>query len=236
MPDDVHTDDEIDATNEAETSEIVHDDIVKRLLDYQRQLREGLDARGAATATATTATITASTATDELVDLTAAEESAASRNESADERGAAGAVEHPGAGDDAGDAVSGGAGFGTREDAVAGDVSADVIVLHPVTPGDETVPEVTSEDAVTAAEGEASTGAWPGTEGSASAALAGASANEPDDGTDEAADRVLELERSLETLAARFDSLRSSFQDMAIAADVRLAEIEELITAVRRSR
>jgi len=63
MPDDVTTDE-----LEDEVVEVVHDDIVKRLLDYQRQLRDGALVEGEVPPE--TVTIPEASADDEVIDLT----------------------------------------------------------------------------------------------------------------------------------------------------------------------
>jgi predicted nucleic acid-binding Zn-ribbon protein len=52
----------------------------------------------------------------------------------------------------------------------------------------------------------------------------------------ELAARVQELEKRLELLGSRVGALRRSFQDMAIAADERLAAMEDEIEQVRSER
>jgi len=183
--------------------EIVHDDIVKRLLDYQRQLRE--TAEDAAATPTRTSTMTAEAPSDELVDLTTA-----------------------GAGDtddgDPGraDAATGSSAGTASPDAIVLDTteaSADVIVLHPDTDiarsGIGTTDVV---DEMTTIGGEPPASQLIGSQPSRDA------------------EHLERFERSLEDLASRFAELRSSFQDMAIAADDRLAEIEDLLARLQLDR
>ena len=239
-------DDERDLRDDAETGEeagpeIAHDDIVKRLLDYQRQLREVDEAPAAATTTIT------AEAAEEIVDLTDVEGDA--HTISLDEPATAAATEAEPI-----DAAE--VGHGTS--AGADDGSADVIVLHPEpTSSDETadtasmtgsvdatadedlataVAEIATgeTDATTEAENDAgataSTTASPAIETAAAPVIEDAATASDDD------ERIARYERSLEDLAERFAILRSSFQDMAIAADERLAEIEELLAQTQLER
>jgi hypothetical protein len=214
-------------TDEGAIPEHGHDDIVKRLLDYQRQLRESGDAEGAHTATTT---ITAEAAADELLDLTTAEAEDADTI-SIDEPTTAAATGR----------TTGEASDGTAASAHG---AADVIVLHPeATPSgtaeaaadvdatvDETIDAAMEEIAAGETEATATDGATPNAIGSATI----------DDATrarsSEDAERIARYERSLEDLAERFATLRQSFQDMAIAADGRLAEIEELLAQIQLDR
>ena len=157
MPDDPTTDEaEVD-----ETVAVVHDDIVKRLLDYQRQLREGALVEGDASIVTTIPE--AVSVDDDVIDL---------RDEGSSDDGPATIV----------DMAS------VRSEIAATDVESVVIATD-------------EASAVTDLEA-----------------------------------RIAGMDRSLEQLAAKFADLRSSFQDMAIAADERLADIEELISSMRDTR
>lgn len=261
MPEDVN--DQVAETAEAEEPELVHDDIVKRLLDYQRQLREGLEGTSAGAAAAASSVAT-QTATEELVDLTGgdtleedfvdltADVSGAPRSADDMTIGDVDVASPPPPVDDAAadtpTSVAGetGADARTQDGALPDDradaTNADVIVLHPdATPTSIDPDATTSADDVTStptgipSSGPSHAGAWPGTAPTSPAApIAEATPSITTDTSDgEAADRILELERRLEVLSARFAELRSSFQDMAIAADERLAEIEDLLAGNR---
>jgi hypothetical protein len=258
MPEDVN--DQVAETAEAEEPELVHDDIVKRLLDYQRQLREGLqDTEMAPSSVAT------QTATDELVDLTGGDTleedfvdltedvSGAPRpaGDMAIDDGAVASPPPPPVGDAAADTPTSTAGEagadGRPQDGVLPDVrsdatNAEVIVLHPdATPATmdpdatTTADDVTSTSTIISSDASGHAGAWPGTAPtSLSAPIAETTPSiTGDTSDDEAADRIVQLERRLEVLSTRFAELRSSFQDMAIAADERLAEIEDLLAGTR---
>ena len=238
MPEDVN--DQVAETTEAEEPELVHDDIVKRLLDYQRQLREGAeetptDAAAAASSVAT------QTATDELVDLTGGDTLEEDFVDlSADAPDAPPPTEGIATEDVA--MASPPPPLGALRDERADASDAEVIVLHPdaTTTGMDPDAATSADDVISTSadiptDGAGHAGAWPG----AAPTSPVAPIEEPtpsfsaDASDGEAADRILELERRLETLSARFAELRSSFQDMAIAADERLAEIEDLLSGTR---
>ena len=242
MPEDVN--DQVAETTEAEEPELVHDDIVKRLLDYQRQLREGLED----TATAPSS-VAMQTATDELVDLTGGdtlEEDFVDLTEDvsgaprpaenlAIEDVAAASPPPPPLEDPAVDAptrTTGGAEAPAQDRA-----DAEVIVLRPDPSADQDAMTSASDAAVARADAPSDeagrAGAWPGPAPSPARVEDGSPSVTTGSSDDKAADRIAELERRLEILVSRFADLRSSFQDMAIAADERLAEIEDLLTEVR---
>lgn len=242
MPEDVN--DQVAETTEAEEPELVHDDIVKRLLDYQRQLREGLE--DTATAPSSVAT---QTATDELVDLTDGDTleedfvdltedvSGAPRpaENTAIEDVAAASPPPPPLDDAAVDAPT--RTIGGAEAPAQNRADAEVIVLHPDPSADQDAMTSASDAAVAMADAPSDesrrAGAWPGPAPSPDRVEDGSPSVTTGSSDDEAADRIVELERRLEILVSRFADLRSSFQDMAIAADERLAEIEDLLTEFR---
>jgi hypothetical protein len=242
LSDDTHADDEADP-------DIVHDDIVKRLLDYQRQLREGAPEEIAAAATTT---LTAESPADELIDLTAVEAVDPSDTVTLDEPATAGATSPETATSDATDAAA--TGTDVTGETLSGadeDASAEVIVLRPDAPTAEAVADDTEamttvdasadEDLATAmtalAEAEAPTPSATSDDATSEAPTAETPAPAPEATVEpETAERIARYERSLEDLADRFATLRSSFQDMAIAADERLAEIEELLAQTQLDR
>ena len=223
-----------DAESEDASPELVHDDIVKRLLDYQRQLREsGPEGE----APAATATITAeATTSEEIVDLTAAETSDDDDTIELEAEETAEAIDV--------ETTEPLAGAATTAD----DLSAEVIVLHPETAtAEETAAaaasvDATADDAIVETIGEIASTATVtpeagSTEGAATPSDAAATApTETSIGSAEDAERIARYERSLGELAERFAFLRQSFQDMAIAADGKLAEIEELLAQTQLDR
>src|SRR5215218_6516871 len=88
MDEDRELSDDVNGDEEA-NPDVAHDDIVKRLLDYQRQLREGSPREPAPAATAT---ITTESPADELIDLNAAEADEDSDEVTLDEPATAGAT------------------------------------------------------------------------------------------------------------------------------------------------
>jgi hypothetical protein len=233
-----------DVNAEEANPNIAHDDIVKRLLDYQRQLREGAPEE---LAPGPTTTITAESPADEVVDLTAAEADDDSDTITLDELATAGATSAETATTDAIDAAATATDLGNEPSQTRADdeASADVIVLRPEGSTAEELAEDT--EAMTAVDASADEDlATVMTE------IAEAEAAAPSDATASTinataapevatippaeADRIARYERSVEDLAERFATLRSSFQDMAIAADERLAEIEELLAQTQLDR
>ncbi len=242
MPEDVN--DQVAETTEAEEPVLVHDDIVKRLLDYQRQLREGLEDTATAPSSVATQTVT-----DELVDLTGGDtleedfvdltEDVSGAPRPAEDRAiedvAAASPPPPPLDDGAVDAPT--RTIGGAEAPAQDRVDAEVIVLHPDPSADQDAMTSASDAAVALADAPSDeagrAGAWPGPAPSPARVEDGSPSVTTGSSDDEAADRIAELERRLEILVSRFADLRSSFQDMAIAADERLAEIEDLLTEVR---
>lgn len=185
MPEDLTTEDP--TTEEAKDEEspgIVHDDIMKRLLDYQRNLREGATPDEAAEPAVANhvAHDTAESAADRLIDLVAAE----AEREVAQEADFESMV----------------------EPAAEVDEIAAVQIEEPIAPA-ETIP---TEEIETMRN-----------ESSTSSRVAKAELEE----------RMANLERSFDGIATMLAALRQSFQDMAIAADERLAEIEDKLAEAR---
>jgi hypothetical protein len=149
------------STDEPGSDEFAHDDIVKRLLDYQRQLREGKAEQATPPDRGSVAT---ATVPEQLVDLTASE--------------------------------------------IPDVAPAEVEEVPAVEATGERVAEDTPRG------GEQPVPAEP---------AAGA----------EASGRLERLERSLAEIASMLSSLRKEFQDLAIAADERIARIEEAIARAR---
>jgi hypothetical protein len=174
----------LDAEQEEAQSEIVHDDIVKRLLEYQRQLREGMAADAAAE---TAEPGTTKTDTELVVDLTEAEAAVEARE--------------------------------TAEEPIAeiAEPEAELEIAEPEAEAPEPTPEIgeptASEPTASAPEPEP---AGEPAEASPSADLEA---------------RVAELEASLGRVTQILGELRGSFQEMAIAADERLAELEALLAS-----
>ena len=192
MPEDVKTDEELETQ---ETPQLVHDDIVQRLLDYQRQLREGAPDEP----TPASNIEISSPQADEVIDLTAVEEPAAEA-----------LIE----GSDDGSAIELSPG--------SADIPADVAEVIDIATGRAPDVGAFGDEATEQA------AVISGEESAAADTVEAAS-----EATRELADRIAGMERSLERLSSKFAELRSSFQDMAIAADERLADIEDVITELR---
>jgi len=170
MPDDVITPDE----EQDDLTPVVHDDIMKRLLDYQRRLREDSPSEPShplVDYSAMEAQAAMATATEEIVDLTEIEEPEA---------------------------------------------EIEVIEVVEVGEADE-VDEVEPVDANAAA---APTGEPTKVE-------------EPSPAEGSLAERVEQLEASLDQIATMLAAMRSDFQDLAIRADERIAEIEDALASAR---
>ena len=179
-----------------------HQSIMSRILEYQRQLREGdpppppvetLPDRPMVEFAAAEA-LSAETA--DLVDLTEAEAALA-----AEAAIAAGTVPAPDATDDA---TSAGDPDGAE---VSEEKVAPVVRLveppaptHPATSGVWAVPEPPAQDE-----------------------------------RDEATERLAEFEGTLRDVSRSISELRQRFQDMAVASDERLAELEQIVERARRS-
>jgi hypothetical protein len=176
------SDDTTMTDDESTAAPVVHDDIMKRLLDYQRSLREGAEAEPAETArpmvdySAIEAQAAAATATEEIVDLTEIE-----------------------------------------------DAQSEIEVIEVV----DVEEEITTPEIAKIAEPEPEPDEFDAPEAApieAEAARAGA----------DLAERVDELEASVDKIAPMLAAVRSDFQDLAIRADERIAEIEDELAAVRR--
>lgn len=167
---------------------VAHDDIMRRLLEYQRQLREGVPPSEAARAVAESDPAArgigsvgrdVTTTTEEVVvDLTQAE-----------------------------------AELERRPDAepidVEGPARASEVRMEEPTPGVAESPQPASPVGTPP---EAGSSVW--------------ATPVPDPGL---ADRVAQLERTLAEIATQVSDLRQRFQDMAIAADERLADLERTL-------
>ena len=207
MPEDVTTDHPSETELEEEEVVLVHDDIVKRLLDYQRQLREYGDV-DEPDLTAPAAAVGTAVEVHEIVDLTAVE----TELEAADEAGAEGESATP-------------------ADGTPTEVAEVIDIWSDRSDGSDHAASAAAELAVVPDEprleilgATSSSEPAPGTPDEASMTPADVDA------------RIARMEDSLERLSDRFAELRSSFQDMAIAADERLAEIDRLIADIRRQR
>jgi hypothetical protein len=259
MPEDIRTDAELD---EDETLEIVHDDIVKRLLDYQRQLREGADEAPA------TQVVVLPDSTLEMSDDDVGFSDDASMSSSEEDRSPGDAASSMSVNVDA-DAV----------DATGGTSGADATasLSDDATPAlsrlEEALATVEVEEIVSVAADEEDTiedgvsAATPPMEvveveadvidlasarndADASSAMTNEASrdtastitlDEPMSEREaligrsaEVEARIERMELALDRLAGRFSELRTSFADMAIAADERIAEIEDLLADVRR--
>lgn len=184
MPDDARTDEdrESDAPVAPDAAEGEHDDIMKRLLDYQRNLRGGAEPTEAAAAAWPSPPqepadeAEAPSPTPDLVDLSTAEPEIQAESQ-------------------------------TR---AVGEIEAEPEIQRVEDRADEA--EVGPPQPI-----EAPVASWqPATR----------------TGSDVAA-RIAELESTLDRLGGLFGDLRKSFQDLAVAADARLAEIESEIAAAR---
>jgi hypothetical protein len=216
MPDDVMT----PGDDQEEAGPIVHDDIMKRLLDYQRQLREGPDAEGApplvdhSRLEAQTATATA----EEIVDLTELEQ-AEPVTELVDIREPEPEVVEI-----------------TEPEAQVVDITepqagvvetaepeAEVATIAASMDDVAAIVDALPEEAPTSKEEAEPT---PATEGAGIA---------PPAGDQQLAERVERLEASFEKIATMLAAVRSDFQDLAIRADERIAQIEDALAEVRGS-
>lgn len=197
MPEDVKTDEE----PETEAPQLVHDDIVKRLLDYQRRLREGAPDDPAPVSDPEMSP----SVIDEVIDLTAEEElvvEGSTSTEAVPQPVAQGPGEAPA---DVAEVID----ISTGRAAEAGPASAETKISGSDASGAE-MTETASEPPDGSAVTSADLGATQALE-----------------------DRIDEIERSLERLSSKFAELRSAFQDMAIAADERLADIQDVIAQLR---
>ena len=195
MPEDVKTDEE----PETEAPQLVHDDIVKRLLDYQRRLREGAPDDPAPVSDPEMSP----SVIDEVIDLTAEEELVV--------EGSTEAVPQP---------VAQGPGDAPADVAEVIDISTGRAAEAGAAPGET---KISGSDA-SGPEMTETPSEPPGGSADTSADLGATQALE---------DRIAAMERSLERLSSKFAELRSAFQDMAIAADERLADIQDVIAQLR---
>lgn len=207
---------------------IAHEDIMQRLLEYQRKLREGLSPREAAQAVAEAVAgegasptgqieqaeqgtepqaepVITATQPEPVVDLTAAEAELEERT--AREAGSA-----------------------DREPS-AGEVAvAEPAAEAPPGPTAETPSEPAAEASGAVASAERTEAAAPAAPAAGSVWAVPTPSREPD-----LAARVEQLERTLASVSQQVSELRQRFQDMAIAADERLAELERTLSRARRS-
>jgi hypothetical protein len=190
VPDEAWTTDEEPGS---EASSVPHDDIMKRLLDYQRTLREGASPEEAAE-TVRSAVI-AEPAVEPSIEPAEAEPEPIDEEE-AGEQDAPGEPEP--------EEPSVGAQVEAPEAAAVAGVLAATEPVESDTPVDEELPAETQRPTT------AAPGVGSGLES-----------------------RVATLEGKLEDLGTRLAELRQSFQDMAIAADERLAAMEAEIDEVQ---
>lgn len=212
MPEDVKMEHEL----EEETTQLVHDDIVKRLLTYQRQLRDEQTEDPSVVAAAEETPPAGEARAEEIIDLTEAEIDVAGSGE----MGPAGVASVE---ERVETTIATGVDLSDRtRDAEIIDISAarfpeaqlgGIALADPPPP--RTIEGFGSVSDSAPANAELSTPLSPD---------APLLAHE---------DRIAAMERSVERLSSRFAELRSAFQDMAIAADERLADIEDLISELR---
>jgi hypothetical protein len=216
MPEDVRTDVELE--DDEETVEVVHDDIVKRLLDYQRKLRDD-------DASATRVIVLPEAALETpLEDASASGDSSLRRRDDAASTNDASLT-------DAADVAA----LHRTETTVAAaaeesDPMADRIVIVELEPGvtDPATAQGDADVSVGTSDAPAAASSVTASDGSTFEREAFLERSADDEG------RIGRMEIALDRLAGRFSELRASFADMAIAADERLAEIEDLLTDVRR--
>jgi hypothetical protein len=188
---------------EAPASGIVHEDIMQRLLEYQRQLREGVtdgaaqapERPEAVVAEATTATKTEDV---EVVDITAAEA----------ELEAAAVGDGAAAVDDA-----------SRNVEIAEVEAREAVEVEPIASPEVAKP---TEELFSTPAPSTPPRVWAETSKATPAAPA----------AEDLGARVAALEDALARVSSMVAELRASFQDMAIAADERLATIEETLAGV----
>ena len=195
MPDDVSPPDE----EQDDLAPVAHDDIMKRLLDYQRRFREENPSEPShplVDYSAMEAQAALATATEEIVDLTEIEESE-------DEIEVIEVVE------------------------VVEVDEADVPPEAAKSAQAEAMHERDAEDAATmSAETPASKAAEP---------VVTKAEESPPAAEGNLAERVEQLEASLDEIAMMLAAVRSDFQDLAIRADERIAEIEDALASARGS-
>ena len=192
MPDDVSPPDE----EQDDLAPVAHDDIMKRLLDYQRRFREENPSEPShplVDYSAMEAQAALATATEEIVDLTEIEESEAEIE----------VVE------------------------VVEVDEADVLPEAAKSAQAEAMHERDAEDtAPMSAETPASKAAEP---------VVTKAEESPPAAEGNLAERVEQLEASLDEIAMMLAAVRSDFQDLAIRADERIAEIEDALASARGS-
>ncbi|HEU4526572.1 MAG TPA: hypothetical protein VFT80_01420 [Actinomycetota bacterium] len=182
--------DDTTATGEQEEA-VEHQSIVSRILEYQRQLREGdpppppVETLPDRPLMEFVAAETLSAETADLVDLTEAEAALATESPSASQA------------DD---------GTSPEEPVQAEEEVAPVVRLEP-----------------SAAREATENGVWAVPEPPAK------------DERDDTAERLAELEDVLRVVSETIGELRQRFQDMAVASDERLAELERIVERARRS-
>lgn len=186
---------------------IAHDDIMRRLLEYQRQLREGVPPAEAARAVAESDPAARGTGsvgqdmtgtTEEVVvDLTQAE---AELERRPDAEPIDVETQEPAGASDA-----------RAEEATAGGEGADRATIAAAAP-----PGAGAAQATRPTEAASGGSVW--------------ATPVPDPGL---AERVARLERTLEEIAGQVSDLRQRFQDMAVAADERLADLERVLSRAR---
>ncbi len=208
---------------------VAHDDIMRRLLEYQRRLREGMSpseaaaavAEGIPEAPAGDAGPQGIAATEEatVVDLTKAEAELEAQAEAASgpqaEAGEARTeAEEPSA-------------IGDRSEAATAPTSAEPSAATsgaaPMAEASPASPEVAAP--APSAGPEPQIPAWATPPSSVWAT--------PSPAPDLVA-RVERLERTLEEVATKVSDLRQRFQDLAVAADERLAELERILGRARQ--
>ena len=196
--------DEMSMSEDAEETEatppIVHDDIMQRLLDYQRQLREGLTPeQGAApnappilvdhAALGSPAPIGTQTETVEVVDLAAVEAT----------------IEEP----------------------------LEVIEVALVVDAADAAPSETIVAETKPAPADAVPQIWVASSITSEPTLMPAAPVAATDESGDLAARLAKLEDTLSSVAKSISDLRAQFQNMAIAADDRLAAIESMISGAK---
>ena len=192
MPDDVSPPDE----EQDDLAPVAHDDIMKRLLDYQRRFREENPSEPShplVDYSAMEAQAALAIATEEIVDLTEIEES-----------------------------------------------EAEIEVIEVVEVDEADVPPEAAKSAQAEAmhERDAEDTAPMSAETPASKAaepVVTKAEESPPAAKGNLAERVEQLEASLDEIAMMLAAVRSDFQDLAIRADERIAEIEDALASARGS-
>jgi chemotaxis protein histidine kinase CheA len=216
---------------------IAHEDIMQRLLEYQRKLREGLSPQEAARAVAESVAgegapsteqaeqgiephaepVITATQPEPVVDLTAAE---AELEQRASQEAQLTASEDE---DRAQQEAEPAEAEAPAQAAVAAEAPVEA---PPPEPAPEAAAEPAAEPAIAPASPGQAEAAAP-----ASGSVWAVPAPSPDP---ELAARVERLERTLASVSQQVSELRQRFQDMAIAADERLAELERTLSRAGR--